>query len=569
MTQRPPDLLYAVDERPPWPKLVLLGLQFSLLLVVPLVLLVIVLKAAQTPTDDAHSYLSFGLLALALGTIFQAYNGRWFGSGYLAPPVFSAIYIGPALLAAQAGGMPAVAAMTIFAGLVEMTLARLLPYLRLLFQPLIGGLIVLVVGIELGLIGLDHLTDVRDGNVPDYGLHLAVAALCLATAIGLSVWGRGVFRLMCSLFALIVGVIAALAVGLIAGPEINQLSAAAWFALPDFGVLAYDFDPALLPSFLVAAVAAAVRVTGVIASAQRINDAKWKRPEPKSLQRGMFADGMGAAAAGLLGVLGTSAAPSIVGLSMVTGATSRAIAYAAAIFLIVFALTPKVAAFMIGLPPEVFGALILFNGSLMIVSGFQILAPRGLTTRTGFVLSLSLLLGLLARTEPQVFATLPEALRLVTGSLLTVALTTAIVLSLVFRLGIRRRETEQWRGKDGEPVNFETMLRTRSHDWKVDDETIDRAEAALTDVIRHIQESGYLDQPISLDAAFDELELEIEIAYRGRPIHPARTVPMAHHVVHEESAAAGMSAAALAAEADRTSVTMAGDEVRIKLWFTA
>ena len=72
------------------------------------------------------------------------------GSGYLAPPVFSAIYIGPAVLAANTGGLPAVFAMTIFAGAVEIVLAPLLRRLRTLFPAAISGFIVAIVGLQLG-----------------------------------------------------------------------------------------------------------------------------------------------------------------------------------------------------------------------------------------------------------------------------------------------------------------------------------------------------------------------------------------------------------------------------------
>ncbi|MBV8937786.1 MAG: hypothetical protein JO095_18560, partial [Alphaproteobacteria bacterium] len=43
---RPEDLLYAVDERPPWPRLLFLGLQHAMLLSVNLVLIVIVFRRA-------------------------------------------------------------------------------------------------------------------------------------------------------------------------------------------------------------------------------------------------------------------------------------------------------------------------------------------------------------------------------------------------------------------------------------------------------------------------------------------------------------------------------------------
>jgi hypothetical protein len=76
--------------------------------------------------------------------------------------VFSAICIGPAVLAASTGGLPAVFAMTIFSGLTEIGLAPLLRRLRGLFPPAISGFIVAIVGIQLGVIGVGHLLGVKE-----------------------------------------------------------------------------------------------------------------------------------------------------------------------------------------------------------------------------------------------------------------------------------------------------------------------------------------------------------------------------------------------------------------------
>ena len=47
------------------------------------------------------------MIALAIATALQALCRGPVGSGYLAAPVFSAMYLGPCLLAAHAGGLPA------------------------------------------------------------------------------------------------------------------------------------------------------------------------------------------------------------------------------------------------------------------------------------------------------------------------------------------------------------------------------------------------------------------------------------------------------------------------------
>jgi NCS2 family nucleobase:cation symporter-2 len=259
MATRPAELVYAVDERPPWPKLLALGLQHTTLVCVYLVLIPIIAKAAAAPHAVMVSAVSLGMIALALAGVLQALRAGPFGSGYLAVPVYSAIYLGPSVMAAEAGGLPAVFGMTIFAGAVEIGLSRILHRLRPVFPPAVSGFTVAIVGIELGLVGMDQVLGVEVYGRPDFPFHVAAALLTLAISVALSVWGRGVVRLVCSLTGLASGFVAALLLGLIPAPELQAIAGAPLLALPGLEHIAYRFDPQLAPAFAAAGVAAALR----------------------------------------------------------------------------------------------------------------------------------------------------------------------------------------------------------------------------------------------------------------------------------------------------------------------
>src|SRR6516165_3762673 len=327
---RPEDLLYAVDELPPWPRLVVLGIQHAMLLSVNLVLIVILFRRAGAGDAATLSALSLGMIALAIAAVLQSMRKGPGGSGYLAPPVFSAIYIGAAVLAAGTGGLPAVFGMTIFAGLVEIGLAPLLRRLRGLFPPAISGFIVAIVGLQLGVIGIGDLLGVEHIDLPTFHYHLMVGFLTLATMCAFSVWGRGVVRLICSMLGIAVGMVGSLALGLVATDSMQSFLDAPTFAIPEPHYLAYDFRFSLIPAFLMAGTAAMLRTVGVITTCQKINDIDWKRPELGSIQGGILADGIGCIIGGLLGVIGMNTSPSLVGVSKATGATSRYIAFACA-----------------------------------------------------------------------------------------------------------------------------------------------------------------------------------------------------------------------------------------------
>jgi NCS2 family nucleobase:cation symporter-2 len=376
---RPDDLIYGVDERPPWLRLIFLGAQHAALMSVYLVLIVIVFRHAGAGHAAMLNALSLGMVALAVSTMLQAVWKGPVGSGYLAPPVFSAIYIGPAVLAADIGGLPAVFAMTMFAGAVEIALAPLLRRLRTLFPPAISGFIVTIVGLQLGVIGIGYLLGVEHVERPTFRDHLMVGVLTLATMCALSVWGRGVLRLVCSMLGMVVGMAGSLVLGLVSADSMQSFLAAPIFALPEPHYLAYDFRFSLIPAFLMAGTAAMLRTVGVITTCQKINDSDWRRPDLGPIQGGILADGIGCVVGGLLGVIGMNTSPSLVGVSKATGATSRSIAFSCAAMLILFAFIPKYAALFLLLPQPVIGATMVFTSSFGSPAAFSSL-PRGTWT---------------------------------------------------------------------------------------------------------------------------------------------------------------------------------------------
>jgi xanthine permease XanP len=98
--RRPDDLVYGVDDVPPWLRLLALGAQHALLVSVYLVLLVLLFRRAGADHAATMNAVALGMVALAAASALQAARLGPVGSGYLAVPTFSAIYLGPSLLAA-------------------------------------------------------------------------------------------------------------------------------------------------------------------------------------------------------------------------------------------------------------------------------------------------------------------------------------------------------------------------------------------------------------------------------------------------------------------------------------
>src|SRR5262249_59368034 len=169
-------------------------------------------------------------------------------------------------------------------GLAEIRLAPTVRRFRALFPPAISGFIVTIVGLQLGVIGIGDLLGVEHIDRPTFHYHLMVGGLTLAIMCALSVWGRGIMRLICSMLGIVIGMLVSVATGLVSSDSLRSFFDAPMIAIPQPNYLAYDFRFSLIPAFLMAGTAAMLRTVGVITTCQKINDLDLKPPQLKTIQ---------------------------------------------------------------------------------------------------------------------------------------------------------------------------------------------------------------------------------------------------------------------------------------------
>jgi len=574
VSQRPKDLIYAVDERPPLGHLTLLGLQHVAALLPYLVLVAIVIKATGDAERIAHDGIALAMVALAIMAILQALRKGPIGSGYLAPPVVSAIYLPPCLMAAELGGLPLVCGMVVFAGLVEMGLSHILPRLKKIFPPVVSGMIIMAVGFELGLIGVkEFLHQMPDDLGTDPSGHAIVAALTLSVMVGLSVWAKGLLRLLCSLIGIACGYVLAVAIGLIPATDALQVEQTPWLAPPNPSFLgAFSFEGSLVIPFVIAALAAGLRVIGVVTTCQRINNADWKSPEIPSIQKGILADGIGCALSGVLGTPGTSAAASLVGLSKASGATSRSIAWSIAFWLLLLACLPKLAMLILIMPKAVIGAALVFNGAFMLVAGIQIISSRPINIRTTLIIGIPTLFGISRQVIPDFYEALPGWLEPATSSIINITLIGAVLANLVFLIGRKRSDTFSVPMEDGLEGVRETpleQLEARGKDWEVGGEVLSRARQSLSEILALIADSGCAEDRLRVRLSYDDFALTTEIRYQGSLPHLASDQRIHGDLLEEQSFAVGLSGFLSGIHADRIDRRSDGEECRLRLVFEA
>ena len=179
----------------------------------------LVLDAAGASRDTAQNLMSICMLALGLGTILLCLKARGLGSGFLMPASFSGVYFSVSILAAKQGGLPLVAGMTMFAGLVQLSLSRVLHRLRAYLPTEIAGLTMLMAGMTLAVVGFNQITGVSgpaDSMKAEMDMPALLGVACIMAMVALHVWGSAGVRTYIVLIVLAVGSVVAFALEMVA-----------------------------------------------------------------------------------------------------------------------------------------------------------------------------------------------------------------------------------------------------------------------------------------------------------------------------------------------------------------
>ncbi len=512
----PTTLIYGLEDRPP----LLLSLAAALQIIAVVALLalntLVVGRAAGLAPDALGDLVRASFLALAIGTVLQAqrWGGRqWLGSGFLCPSSMSSMFLPPAMLAARAGGMALVCGMVVLSGLAQMALSRVLHRMRAILPAELGGVVVALLGLSVGFVGLCLCITPTVQGAADAG-RLDIAGLTLGVMVALKIWGRGTAALLCAVIGVAIGYAAALATGALPPDLPAQLGAAAWFVLPGLARTGWQFDSGLLLPFFIATIANLVTTMACVVTAQKVNDPEWLRPNQRSIEGGVLADGLATVISGLLGSLPVVTSGSGVSLSAATGITSRRVAYPMGAILLLLACSPKFALVFETTPEPVVGAVLLFSATFILVNGIQIIAARLMDARRSLTVGFACCIGLATAVHPELFRQLPELWRPLASSPLLLGTLIALGLSALFRIGIHRTETLQL-APDAALEQIETFLLTLGAGWGARRDVMQRAVFAMSQAVETVRDIAAPDTPVQLKVRFDELELTVELAYRG------------------------------------------------------
>lgn len=548
--RKPANLVYGVEEPPPWIVTFVSAIQHVGVIAIFMVYPLIIGRQAGAPADELSNILRMAMLVLAVAVLLQALPRGPVGSKLLAPSIFTGVYLGPSMLAVKLGGLSLVWGMTIFAGLVEITLSRIWTKLRTFIPSETAGLVVFLIGVIIGLAAL-HLLIGQSATNSIPGPKASVAGLALAVMIALNIWNKGRLRLFCILIGMVVGYIAAAAMGMLTAEDFLSVLRQPLLTLPKPTYLSWTFDTSMIVPFAVSGLAAAMSTTAVVTTYQRATDADWVRPEMKSIRGGIFGDGIAVAIAGLLGTYGLTVSTANVGLVAATGVASRRIAFVVAAILVLAAFQPTLVGVLTIMPPPVMAASLLFTAVFIMIGGVQIISSRVLDARRTLVIGMGMMAFFVVSVVPSTFAGVPGWAQPLVNSPLVLATLTALLLNFIFRIGVRRKMATAIDPNEADYQEVVNFVERNAAIWGARRDVVSRVQFAVQQAIEAIIEHCQVKGPIAFEIGYDEFDIDVALSYSGLPLDLTGKLPTQDEILESEDGARRLAAFLLVQRSDK------------------
>ena len=325
---------------------------------------------------------AMALLGAGIGTLlFQLCTGR-------KVPIFlgsSFAFIAPIIYATQTWGLPSTMFGLFAAGFMYFVFAALVRWrgmdaVNKLLPPVVIGPVIMIIGLSVATVASSMAMGRAGGEqVIPYTDALLLAAVSLATTVMVSIFARGMFRLVPILAGVIVGYVVAAFMGLV---DFGKIANAPWFAVPHFVTPEVNWAAALF--MLPVAIAPAIEHIGGVMAISGVTGKDYTKTP--GLHRTLAGDGLGVCVAGLIGGPPVTTYAEVTGAVMITRNFNPVVMTWAAVFAICMAFFGKFNALLQSIPmPVMGGIMVLLFGTIasiglktLIEAKTDLMAPKNL-----------------------------------------------------------------------------------------------------------------------------------------------------------------------------------------------
>lgn len=422
------NLLYSVEDNPPFVTKLLLALQHLLaalggIIAVPLV----IGNVLKLPSQDTITLVNAALLISGVVTIIQCHGLGPIGIRLPSVMGTSFTFVAAALaIGFSEYGVAGILGSSLVGSLVMIIGSFFMPYIRKLFPPVVTGTVVMMIGLSLIPVAVDWFAGGQVGD-PNYAepKNLMMAAFVLVIVVALVQWGKGIFSAAAIVIGMLAGYIVALALGWV---NFDGVKSAQFFAVPQplhFG-LAFP-----LSGIIGMSIAYLVTIVESSGNFLALGNATQTEITGKHLRNGVLCDGLGSALAAIMSTTPFSSFSQNIGVISLTGVASRYVVALTGLLLVIAGLFPFFGALIVSIPLPVLGGAGLMMFAMIIAAGIQMLDNIQRSRRSGLIIAISVGCGLAVTTRPELLEKLPAFFKEVLGSGITIGSLLALILNLV------------------------------------------------------------------------------------------------------------------------------------------
>lgn len=447
------DLIYGLNERPPFKDALFAALQHLLAIFVGIITPpLIICGALKTDLATTGFMVSMALFASGLSTIIQCRKFGPLGCGLLCIQGTSFSFIGPIITAGMQGGLPLIFGCCMAASPVEMIVSRTFKYMRHIITPLVSGIVVLLIGLSLVKVGIVScgggyaaMDNGTFGSIENIG----IAAMVLLSVMFFNRCKNKYLRMGSIVLGLILGYAVAFALGKV---DLSKaMTTDIWaFNIPMPFKYGLNFDFSVFIALALIYLITAIEATGDVTANSMISG------EPiegdlylKRVSGGVLADGFNSCLAGIFNSFPNSIFAQNNGIIQLTGVASRYVGYYIAAMLILLGLFPIVGIAFSLMPDPVLGGATLLMFGTVAASGIRIISSQTIDRKASLVLAVSLAIGLGVELMPNILEQAPQAIKSIFSSGITTGGLTAILANALIHV----KEGNEERKKEREIVD--------------------------------------------------------------------------------------------------------------------
>ncbi|MBW1802195.1 MAG: purine/pyrimidine permease [Deltaproteobacteria bacterium] len=426
---------YGLDDRVPFLKSALFGIQWAAVLISTIIILGKVIGVFHSFDPSGQIlYLQKLLFVSAVILVIQVFWGHRLT---LLPGPSAILLIG--VISSRGFELSTVYTSVMIAGLFITVLAvsGLFKYFQKLFTTNVVSVVLLLVAFTLAPTIRNLVIAPKTGIHPLYNIMFALI-LCFMMFLAYRMLS-GIWKSTLIIWSMIAGSLGYLLLFPESHRE-NLFSNALWVA-GFFHHLTLDIsiEPGVIISFIFCVIALSVNDLGSIQSVIELLEVK---DSERRVTRGITLTGIANIASGFFGVIGPVNFSLSAGVFLSTGCASRFALLPAAAITFVLAFLPVATGFISSVPSVVIGVLLIYVMTSQIAAGLMVVfrdtEKRGFDLEKGLVIGLPLLLGtIVAFLSPDVLQQFPPFLRPILGNGFAVGIASALVLEhIIFRKGM-------------------------------------------------------------------------------------------------------------------------------------